>query len=72
MPRNLPLRPAVPRRLLTPFAACWAGILLVLTATLPLQTSAAQPPAAERSQDNTKQDRKAERRASRIGIEVSS
>lgn len=65
MPRNLPLRPAAPRQLLTPFATCWAGILLVLTATLPLQTSAAQPPAAERSQDNTKQDRKAERRAER-------
>jgi hypothetical protein len=65
MPWNFSPHPAVPGRFVNPFATWLTGVLLVLTATLPLHTRAAQPPAAERSQDNTDRDRKAERRAER-------
>ena len=66
MPWKFSPRPAaVPGRFVSPVATWLTGVLLVLTATLPLHTRAVQPPTVERSQDNTDRDRKAERRAER-------
>lgn len=65
MPWKFSPGPAVPGRFVNPVATWLTGVLLVLTATLPLHTRAVQPPAVERSQDNTDRDRKAERRAER-------